>query len=155
DEVFIILDKTPFYPESGGQIGDVGIIKDNKGNEIYISDTKKISDSKIIHVGKVIKGELSVGDSVKAVVDKNKRMAIARNHTCTHLLHRALKEILGNHVEQSGSLVTADRLRFDFSHFSPLTKEEILQIEELVNEKIFEAIDVQVIETTIDEAKKM
>lgn len=155
DEVLIILNKTPFYAESGGQVGDIGIIKDAKGSEIHISDTQKVFDSKIIHVGKVIEGKISVGDSVKAVVDKSKRMAIARNHTCTHLLHRALKEILGNHVEQSGSLVTPHRLRFDFSHFSPLTKEEIQQIEELVNKKIFEAIDVQLIETSIAKAKNM
>ncbi len=155
DEVIIILDKTPFYAESGGQIGDIGIIKDDDGNEIYISDTQKISDSKIFHKGKVLKGQLKVDNNVSAIVDREHRMAIARNHTCTHLLHRALKEVLGNHVEQSGSLVAADRLRFDFSHFSPVTKDEILEIERIVNKQIFDAIPVETINTTIDEAKKM
>lgn len=155
DEVLIVLDKTPFYAESGGQEGDLGIIKGDHGTVVQINDTQIASNSKIIHSGKIKKGQVTVGDSVVAMVDKENRMAVARNHTCTHLLHEALKQVLGSHVEQAGSLVSSDRLRFDFSHFSTVTKDEILAIEHIVNREIYKATEVDIIETTIDNAKKM
>ncbi|NMA95546.1 MAG: alanine--tRNA ligase [Clostridiales bacterium] len=155
DDVLIILDKTPFYAESGGQVGDRGVIKGQNGSEILVDDTQIISDDKILHYGRVTKGDFEVGQIVEAIVHEESRMSIARNHTCTHLLHEALKRVLGSHVEQAGSLVSSDRLRFDFSHFSALTQDEILDIEKLVNHEIYKSLSVQVIETSMNEARKL
>ena len=126
--MLIVLDQTPFYAESGGQVGDIGII--GKGyNKIEIEDVSKVYGSYIVHKGKVVSGYINIDDVVDAKVHREARMATARNHSTTHLLHKALKEVLGSHVEQAGSLVTPSRLRFDFTHFAPLTSEEIEKIE--------------------------
>ena len=153
EEGEIILNRTPFYTESGGQVGDNGVIisSDNKA-EVYDAQEKAELFS---HYVKVQKGILKEGQKVFAEVYSEKRKATARNHSATHLLHRALKEVLGEHVNQSGSLVTEDKLRFDFNHFSALTEEEIKLIEKKVNKKIMENLPVKTLETTIDKAKDM
>lgn len=134
DEGMVILDRTPFYAESGGQAGDHGrLVAD--GVEFVVADTRK-QGSINGHIGKVSSGELKVGMTLAADVDRARRQSIVLNHSATHLLHAALRQILGDHVTQKGSLVEADRLRFDFSHFEPVTKEEIQQIERIVNEQI-------------------
>lgn len=153
EEINLIIDKTPFYPEGGGQIADKGIIISNSGR-IEVLDCKKFSD-KIIHVCKVVEGYVTKDDIVEAKVRIDKRKATYRNHTTTHLLHKALREVLGDHIQQSGSLVTDQRLRFDFTHFTGLTQEEIERVEEIVNEKILDNIDVEAIETDISTAKNM
>ncbi len=154
EEGVIILDKTPFYAESGGQIGDTGLLK-NDSFEGSVTDTKKESGRIYLHFTKVNQGNINVGDTVKAIVDKEKRLNISRNHSVTHILHKALKEVLGEHVNQAGSLVMADRLRFDFSHFEGLTIKELNEIEEKVNTIILKDVDVETIETSVDEAKKV
>ncbi|SMB95613.1 alanyl-tRNA synthetase [Desulfonispora thiosulfatigenes DSM 11270] len=152
DEVYVLLDVTPFYPEGGGQAGDSGIIVGEIG-KIIISNTTKLPDNKIIHKGKV-SGKLMAGETVTASVDENTRKAIARNHTATHLLHKALKEVLGDHVNQAGSLLNANSLRFDFSHFSQVTGTELEKIEDLINHEILQASLINVYETDIETAKK-
>ncbi|MGI1691912.1 alanine--tRNA ligase [Thermoanaerobacter uzonensis] len=152
DGVSIILDVTPFYAESGGQIGDKGTLE-NENVLIKVKDCKKVGD-KFIHIGTIERGLISVGDEVKAQIDVVSRRNAARNHTATHLLHKALKEILGDHVHQAGSLVADDRLRFDFSHYQAVTKEELKQIENRVNEKIYQSLNVHIEEKTYDEAVK-
>ncbi|MDR9459252.1 MAG: alanine--tRNA ligase [Dehalococcoidia bacterium] len=140
-EVQIIIRETPFYGEMGGQVGDTGEIIGPHGRLAVvnsISPTPKV----IIHHGKVVEGEISVGDTVKAHVDRERRQDIARNHTATHLLQAALREVLGGHVRQSGSLVDPDHLRFDFAHPSAVTKEELSQIQHIVNEKIRQNLKV-------------
>jgi alanyl-tRNA synthetase len=153
-EIAVVLDQTPFYAEGGGQVADQGVLLWDNGR-MEIRDVKKLFGNKVVHYGKVLFGTLKQGDVVQAVVDRDTRLAAARNHTATHLLHSALREVLGPHVEQAGSLVTPQRLRFDFSHFSALSSEEILKVERLVNQKIMEAIPVEVVETTFDKAKEM
>jgi alanyl-tRNA synthetase len=133
-EAQVVLDHTPFYAESGGQIGDTGVLLGANGRFI-VRDTQKLGAS-IAHLGVLENGELRVGNSIEALVDQERRKAIALNHTATHLLHAALRKILGKHVEQKGSLVAADRLRFDFSHTHALTQDELHQVEALVNSKI-------------------
>jgi alanyl-tRNA synthetase len=130
----VVLDHTPFYAESGGQIGDTGVLLGASGRFI-VRDTQRIGAS-FAHLGELENGELRVGDSVEALVDQERRKAIALNHSATHLLHAALRKVLGKHVEQKGSLVAADRLRFDFSHTHALTQDEIHQVESLVNSAI-------------------
>ena len=154
DEVTIILDQTPFYGESGGQVGDTGIIEaDNV--KVTVLDCKKQGEGKFLHICRVEKGTISKGDEVKAVIDLERRNAISRNHSTTHLLQKALRNALGNHVSQSGSLVTPDRLRFDFSHFSAMTQEEVEKVENEVNRMVLESLPIEANEMTIDEAKKM
>jgi len=136
EDVKIILDKTPFYAESGGQIGDTGEISKGK-NIITILDTQK-NNKVFIHVGRVKEGCVKVNDEINAKINSARRLAIARNHTATHLLQAALRIVLGDHVQQQGSLVEDSRLRFDFTHFKALTQEEILRVEELVNDYILE-----------------
>ncbi|MBI5213963.1 MAG: alanine--tRNA ligase [Nitrospirae bacterium] len=141
DEVELFLDKTPFYGESGGQSGDAGIIfTDTK--EAAVADTKK-EVGLHAHIVKIKKGSFKVWDKVRCVVDKEKRMSTARNHTATHLLHTALRTVLGEHVKQAGSLVSPERMRFDFSHFYPVDRKEIEAIENIVNGKILENIKVE------------
>lgn len=152
DDVSIILDITPFYAESGGQIGDKGVLE-NENVLIRVKDCKKIGD-KFVHIGTIERGLISVGDDVEARIDVVSRNNAARNHTATHLLHKALKEILGDHVHQAGSLVADDRLRFDFSHYQAVTKEELKKIENRVNEKIYQSLNVYIEEKTYDEALK-
>ncbi len=142
EAVQVLLDVTPFYPEGGGQVGDKGTISGPEG-EVLVEDTQQIEEGLIIHQGRVNRGIIRKGDLVFAQVDEKLRMATARNHTATHLLHQALRTVLGEHVQQMGSLVAADRLRFDFSHFAPLTREELQQVEDLVNRKILEDLLVK------------
>lgn len=150
----IITDKTPFYAESGGQAGDCGVIKTASGTA-EITDCRKIAGNKTVHYGKVISGTVSVGQKADLAADSSRRAATARNHSATHLLHKALREVLGTHVEQAGSLVSGERLRFDFTHFTALTSEELEKIETLVNEKILEGLPVKTFETDMEGAKKM
>ena len=135
DNVEIITDSTPFYPEGGGQVGDSGIIS-NPNFEFEVNDTQEIFKGIITHIGKLKSGEISIGDEVMNDVDLGNRQDSGRNHTATHLLHSALREILGNHVRQAGSLVEPERLRFDFSHPKALTKSEITEVENLVMNQI-------------------
>ena len=134
-EIEIIMQKTPFYAEGGGQVGDGGDIVGTQG-QIEINDTKEAIPELIVHYGKVKEGVVSVGDSVDSYVDPTRRQDTARNHTATHMLHASLRQVLGPHVRQAGSLVTADRLRFDFSHVQAVTDEEMWRVQSLVNEKI-------------------
>jgi alanyl-tRNA synthetase len=132
----VVLDRTPFYAESGGQAGDVGHLRVPGGGEFAVTDTRKQAGTVFAHIGELRSGELRVGDSVSAEVDTGRRQDTALNHSATHLLHAALRQVLGDHVTQKGSLVEAERLRFDFSHFEPLTREQLIEIERLVNEQI-------------------
>jgi alanyl-tRNA synthetase len=134
DEGVVVLSATPFYAESGGQIGDSGIIAE-AAKLFHVVDAQKSGDA-ILHYGAVEEGELQVGDTVDAIVDAERRQAIRLNHSATHLMHAALRQVLGDHVQQKGSLVAPDRLRFDFSHYEGVTAEEIAQIEDLVNDEI-------------------
>lgn len=149
----IIVDKTPFYATMGGQEADKGIIVTDTA-EFVVKDTIKLLGGKIGHVGQVTKGMFKVGDTVTLKVDEENRNATAKNHSATHLLQKALRIVLGTHVEQAGSLVNADHLRFDFTHFQALTGEELKQIEEIVNEKIAEQLPVETKIMSIEEAKK-
>ena len=153
EEGVIITDKTTFYPMMGGQSGDIGkIVSGNSIFEVY--DTIKILNTKIGHIGKLVSGNLSKNDTVEFFVDKNNRLLTAINHTSTHLLQAALREVLGKHVEQAGSLVEYNRLRFDFTHFKALTKDELDRVEKIVNEKINERINVVKKEMSLTDAKK-
>ncbi|MBQ7743717.1 MAG: alanine--tRNA ligase [Lachnospiraceae bacterium] len=152
DEAVIISDKTTFYPLMGGQVGDIGKIK-IADSEFEVYDTVKILNTKIGHIGKVVSGTFSTGAISDFEVDKENRHLTAINHTSTHLLHAALREVLGKHVEQAGSLVEASRLRFDFTHFKAMTKDELNMVEHIVNQKIAEAIDVTKAEMGLNEAK--
>src|SRR5271168_4519665 len=147
----VVLDHTPFYAESGGQIGDTGVLLGASGR-FTVRDTQKIGAS-IGHLGVLENGELHVGESVEAQVDQQRRKAIALNHSATHLLHAALRKILGKHVEQKGSLVAADRLRFDFLHTQAVSPDELRQIEEMVNAEIRENAPVQTRVMALDDAK--
>lgn len=149
----IIVDKTPFYATMGGQEADKGIIVTDTA-EFVVKDTIKLLGGKIGHVGQVTKGMFKVGDTVTLKVDEENRNATAKNHSATHLLQKALRIVLGTHVEQAGSLVNADHLRFDFTHFQALTSEELKQIEEIVNEKIAEQLPVETKIMSIEKAKK-
>ncbi|MEA3305715.1 MAG: alanine--tRNA ligase, partial [Candidatus Omnitrophota bacterium] len=153
DEVEIVMDNSPFYGEAGGQAGDSGEISSG-ASKIRISGTKRIGNI-IVHHGEVLKGEIKENDKVKASVDKGLRLDIARNHTATHLLHYALREILGRHVKQSGSLAAGDRLRFDFTHFKNVDKRELDRIEELINELIRENVKVGTGQLELAQAKKI
>ncbi len=135
DEAVVILDRTPFYAESGGQVGDTGVLAE-QGVEFDVADTLKFAGQFHGHVGRVAKGSLKVGDHVVASVDATRRASTILNHSATHLLHAALREVLGTHVQQKGSLVAPDRLRFDFSHFQPLTTAELTDIERRVNAQV-------------------
>ncbi len=149
----LVLKATPFYGESGGQIGDSGVISGENG-VFAVHDTQKSPKGVFLHHGKMLKGTIKRGEPVKAKVDESKRWNTMSHHTATHLLHAALREVLGEHVKQAGSLVTPNRLRFDFTHFSGLSPGEILQIEEIVNQKIWEDIPVTTKIMTLDEAFK-
>ena len=152
-ECVILLDKTPFYGEGGGQVGDTGTFKAD-GFTAEVVDTKK-ANGRYMHICNVTSGCAKVGMTVCAAVDSAKREAIRRNHSAVHLLQAALRKILGDHVEQAGSYVDAERFRFDFSHFEPMTKEQIEKTEALVNAKILEGLDVTTLETDIETAKGM
>ncbi len=157
--VDIVLDQTPFYAESGGQVGDTGVIE-SEGARARVLDTVSktfVSDgtatvAKYVHVAEIETGELRTGDRVRAHIDVERRERIRPHHTATHLLHAALREVLGPHVKQAGSLVAPDRLRFDFTHFAPLTPEEIKAIEDLVNEQILRNVEVAKVEMDLERA---
>ena len=153
EEGTVFVEETPFYATMGGQQGDTGVIVTQDG-EFEVYDTIKAAGGKIGHVGKVVRGMLKTGDTVTLKVNKKGRENTCKNHSATHLLQKALKEVLGSHVEQKGSLVTPDRLRFDFAHFSAMTQEELVKVEHLVNEKIMEAIPVVTDVMDIESAKK-
>ena len=153
-EVAVILSCTAFHAEGGGQLGDTGRLVAPSGI-INVENTKKLPDGTTIQVGTVTEGTISIGEEVTFEVNSNRKNDIARNHTATHLLHAALKQVLGEHVNQAGSYVGPDRLRFDFSHFAPMSAEELSQVEEIVNNKILEGIDVNIREMPIDEAKAL
>ena len=149
----VITDITAFHAEGGGQLGDTGRIIAPAG-VMQVEITKKLPDGATIMIGTVTEGTVAVGDEVKFEIERGRKNDIARNHTATHLLHAALKQVLGDHVNQAGSYVGSDRLRFDFSHFSPVTEEELRRVEEIVNDQILAAKDVTIEELPIDEAKK-
>ena len=149
----VITDVTPFYATKGGQVGDVGVI--TLGDSLFeVKETIPVAGSKIAHIGRVVKGMFKVGDKVVLKVDGENRMATCRNHSATHLLQKALREVLGTHVEQSGSYQDAGRTRFDFSHFKAMTPEEIKAVEKLVNDKIAESLPVDTKVMSIEDAKK-
>jgi alanyl-tRNA synthetase len=151
DEAEVVLNRTPFYAESGGQVGDVGVLE-NEGARLLVTDAYSPTSGVTVHRVTVEQGVLKTGDAINAHVDSEKRARTMANHTATHLLHAALREVLGPHVKQAGSLVAPDRLRFDFTHFAPLTQEEIAEIERLVNEHTLRNTAVSKEEKTLDEA---
>ena len=153
-EVYLFLTETPFYAESGGQVADHGWIYTDHASA-YVEDVQKSPKGQHMHRVTVKEGKFSTGDQVKASVDKAFRTAVIKNHTATHLLHQALKDVLGTHVNQAGSLVTPDRLRFDFSHFSAVKDDELKAIEQIVNEKVWEALPLVINNKKIAEAKEM
>ena len=150
----IITKETPFYGTMGGQEGDFGQITAPDGSVFEVKDTIHLQGGKIGHVGVVVKGMFEVGEKVTMSVDKENRELTSRNHSATHLLHKALRTVLGSHVEQAGSLVTRDRLRFDFTHFSAMTPEEIEKVEKIVNDEIAASLPVVTDVMSLDEAKK-
>ncbi len=154
ESAVLVLDKTPFYAESGGQIADTGVITFG-GTQISVDNVSKDNNGIYLHVCEVTAGSVKVGDEVKASIDSSRREDIRRNHTAAHLLQAALREVLGTHVQQAGQLVSEDLCRFDFTHFSALTAQEMLEVEEKVNEMIFNAVDVVCEEMPIEEAKKL
>ena len=151
-DIHIVLDQTPFYGESGGQIGDTGTIQTEHAM-IAVNDTKALHNI-ILHLGTVMKGKITTNEKVISKIDRKRREAIRRNHSATHLLHYVLRQVIGPHAEQSGSLVAADRFRFDFHHFAGVKKDELARIEEMVNEKIMENTRVSVKQMTLKEAKE-
>jgi alanyl-tRNA synthetase len=153
DEAVLVLDQTPFYAESGGQVGDQGEIIAG-GSLFRVEDTQKIQAAVFGHHGVVQDGEIRVGDEVRSRVDKNQRARTVRNHSATHLMHKALREVLGDHVQQKGSLVDADKTRFDFSHNAPVTRAEIRRIEAIVNQEILENVATQARIMPFDDALK-
>jgi len=154
EEIQLILDKTPFYAESGGQIADEGTLSSEKA-VLKVKDVQKAPNGQNLHNVIVESGTIQTGDQFTATVFEENRNGIVKNHTATHLLHQALKDVLGTHVNQAGSLVTADRLRFDFSHFGQVTQEELARVEQIVNEQIWKSIDVQIDYKSLTEAKEM
>ena len=155
DNITLVLSETPFYAESGGQVGDVGVIKGN-GFEFTVENTTKTHEGVVLHHGYISDGEtVSCGDKVHAEVNRSVREATMRNHTAAHLLQAALRKILGTHVEQAGQLVNSEAVRFDFTHFSALTADELRKVENTVNEVIMSAVPVVTSEMPIDEAKKL
>ncbi len=155
ESVVLVLDKTPFYAESGGQVGDTGVITADSAQIEVDNTTKDASGNIYIHSCLVKDGGITVGETVKAAVDKKRRENIMRNHTAAHLLQSALRQVLGNHVQQAGQLVTDNYVRFDFTHFEALTAKELIEVQDLVNEKILEGIEVTTREMPIEEAKKL
>jgi alanyl-tRNA synthetase len=152
--VELFLDRTPFYAESGGQVGDTGAITTETGR-VEVLDTTYALPGLRRHVGRLVEGQITAGQPAHAAIDAARRAAIRRNHTGTHVLHWALREVLGEHVKQAGSLVAPDRLRFDFSHYAPVTPEEIERIEQLANREVLGNERVRAYETTMAEAQAM
>ncbi|MGH0540857.1 alanine--tRNA ligase [Bacillus cereus] len=154
EEGQLMLDVTPFYAESGGQIADRGYLLAD-GVKVLVKDVQKAPNGQNLHKVVVEEGTLTKDAAVKAIIDTKNRSSVVKNHTATHLLHQALKDVLGTHVNQAGSLVTSERLRFDFSHFGQVQADELEKIERMVNEKIWESIDVEISQKAIEEAKEM
>ena len=154
DEIYVVVSETPFYAESGGQAGDLGTITTATGKGL-VTNTTKVIGGKFAHHVKVVEGTLEKGQKATFAVENATRMDVSRNHSATHLLQKALREVVGGHIEQAGSNVTKDRLRFDFTHFEALTHEQIEKVEALVNEKILEGLTIEVKEMPIDEARKL
>jgi alanyl-tRNA synthetase len=156
DAVDVVLDRTPFYAESGGQVGDTGELRTDGGARLEVRDTKYGLPSLLtVHHCVVVNGTVDVGDGVVASIDGERRDRIRRNHTATHLLHYALRKVLGSHVQQKGSLVAPDRLRFDFSHFEAVTPEQLAQVEEIANTEVISDAPVRHYETTMSEAQAL
>ena len=153
DRIAVVLDATSFYAESGGQVGDTGEIRNN-AFVMEVEDCKALQ-GKFLHIGYVKTGIIKPGMKVSAVINDGRRTDIARNHTATHLLHRTLKKVLGNHVEQAGSLVDPDRLRFDFTHTSAVTAEQLEQVETIVNQRILDGLKVETLQTDLESAREM
>ncbi len=153
DAAVIVLDNTPFYAESGGQVGDKGELR-NESIRFAVEDTFKIQADVFGHQGEVLEGELKVGDSINALVDTQQRADTMRNHSATHILHKALREVLGDHVQQKGSLVDATKTRFDFTHNAPITSEQIRRIEDIVNQEILENIPTSGKVMSLEDAQK-
>ena len=152
-DAIVVLDRTPFYAEQGGQVADHGVI--TAGEAVYqVKDVQKNKGGKFMHYGKLTAGSLKVGDTVSAAIDADRRKAVMRAHTATHLLDKALRTVLGDHVHQAGSLVEPDKVRFDFTHFSAMTPEELARVGAMVNDAILEGYDVDAREMPIDEARK-
>ena len=151
-DAMVVLDKTPFYAEMGGQVADHGVLT-AEGVVFTVSDVQKNKGGKFMHYGKLAEGSLSVGDTVTAAIDTERRAAIRRAHSATHLLDAALTKVLGDHVHQAGSLVEPDRLRFDFTHFEAITPDELNRVEDMVNDAILEGMDITTEELPIAEAK--
>jgi alanyl-tRNA synthetase len=154
DDVVVVLDRTPFYAESGGQVGDAGELR-NASTRLLVEDTTKVQAAVHGHEGRVLEGEVAVGDVFTARVDAERRAKTVRNHSATHLMHKALRDVLGAHVQQKGSLVNAERTRFDFSHNAPLTAEQIGKIEAQVNAEILANAATQARVMAIDDAQKL
>ena len=150
----IILSTTPFHAEGGGQVGDEGVLRSDLGY-ITVSNTKRLPDGTVYHVAYVEEGQIQRGDSVEICLDTTKKLSSARNHTATHLLQAALQRVVGDHVQQAGSLVTPERLRFDFTNFEPVSEQQLRDVEELVNEEILRSIDLHISTMPIDEAKEL
>ena len=153
DAAVIVLDNTPFYAESGGQVGDKGELR-NESIRFAVEDTFKIQADVFGHQGEVLEGELKVGDSINALVDTQQRADTMRNHSATHILHKALREVLGDHVQQKGSLVDASKTRFDFTHNAPITAEQIRRVEDIVNQEILENTATSGKVMSLDDAQK-
>ncbi len=153
ETVYIVVKETPFYAEMGGQVGDTGFITTDTA-KLQVLDTNKVVGNKFAHKAKVVEGTVRQGQEATFTVDSTARMDIARNHSATHLLQKALKDVVGSHIQQAGSHVNKDRLRFDFTHFEPLTHEEIQKVEAIVNEKILEGLNIETKEMPIEEARK-
>ncbi len=153
DEVIVVLDSTPFYAEGGGQVGDEGVLTRGDDSLVEIRDCRKMPNGAFVHIGSVKRGSIAIGDELNIEVDPEARFATAANHSATHLLHAALKKVLGDHVQQKGSMVNPQRLRFDFSHDAPLGQEQIAEIESLVNAEVFGQHKVEAAIMPIDDAK--
>ena len=153
EEGEVVLSLTPFYAEMGGEVGDTGTIE-AEGVKLEVVDTKAPAKGLVCHAVKVAEGAVRVGDTVRAVVDELRRKRITRNHTCTHLLHAALRQVLGEHVKQAGSYVGPDRLRFDFTHFEGMTAEQIAEVERVANEVVMRAVPMAIYETSLDAARE-
>ena len=149
----IILDKTPFYAESGGQVADLGVIE-NDDFKFEVTNVTKDGEGRFYHIGKVVSGNVTLLSKVTGTVNIKRRIAVSQNHTATHMLHKALKMVLGEHVNQAGSLVTPEALRFDFSHYEKVSDDDLKKIEKIVNDKIVEALEIEVINTDIESAKE-
>jgi alanyl-tRNA synthetase len=154
DDAVIVLDHTPFYAESGGQVGDTGELR-NATARLVVEDTVKIQAAVYGHEGRVVEGTIAVGDMVHARVDTERRARTMRNHSATHLMHKALREVLGEHVQQKGSLVDAERTRFDFAHNAPLTDEQIRRVEQIVNAEILENHATRARVVPMEEAQRL